>query len=61
MQGWGVKKINVIDFLVNAGSDSEESRTGDREWLAARRREGVEEGGGGGGTNPDVAAGDCME
>jgi hypothetical protein len=20
MQGWGVKKINVIDFLVNAGS-----------------------------------------
>jgi len=35
----------VIDFLVNAGSDSEESRTGDREWLAKRRREGVEEGG----------------
>jgi hypothetical protein len=61
MQGWDVKKINVIDFLVNAGSDSEESRAGDRESLAKRRREGVEEGGGGGGTNPDVAAGDCME
>jgi len=60
MQGWGVKKINVIDFLVNAGSDSEESRAGDWESLTARGGDEWRRGAVGGGTNPDVAAGVCM-
>ena len=61
MQGRGVKKINAIDFLVNTGSDSEELRSGDRESLAARSCEREEGGPEDGGTDPNLAAGVCME